>query len=239
MNKNILPILLTGILSVFAVIAIAGCGKNNKSEDMVLWTISGRYCETTDGKRLLLSDTEGAICLSVASEGDMFADLENGDEIEIAVDGVAETYPAQATVYECTLIQKGTVDDLDMEELQALSDLGWEFSFAMGVTNEADSGLEENMESNFADTEEETIHDGVDMDNPPINWGTPDGPETAAENYYKDTVFELVSLEVLQSSTEYVKFSVVSKKDGEIVEPNRTIELRYENETWNVIGEGY
>jgi hypothetical protein len=77
------------------------------------------------------------------------------------------------------------------------------------------------------------------MDNPPINWGTPDGPETAAENYYKDTVFELVSLDVLQSSAEYVKFSVVSTKDGEIVEPNRTIELRYENETWDVIGEGY
>jgi uncharacterized lipoprotein YehR (DUF1307 family) len=102
-----------------------------------------------------------------------------------------------------------------------------------------DSDSEENMESDLADTEEEAIHDGVDMDYPPINWGTPDGPEMAAENYYKNTVFELVSLDVQQSSAEYVKFSVVSKKDGEIVEPNRTIELCYEDGEWKVTNEGY
>lgn len=85
----------------------------------------------------------------------------------------------------------------------------------------------------------DAIIDGIDMDNPPINWGTPDAPEIAAENYYTNTVFELVSLEVLQSSKEYVKFSVVSKKGGELVDPNRTIELRYEDGTWNVVNEGY
>lgn len=85
----------------------------------------------------------------------------------------------------------------------------------------------------------DAIIDGIDMDNPPINWGTPDGPEIAAENYYANTVFELVSLDVLQSSKEYVKFSVVSKRGGELVDPNRTIELRYEDGTWNVVNEGY
>lgn len=85
----------------------------------------------------------------------------------------------------------------------------------------------------------DAIIDGIDMDNPPINWGTPDGPEIATENYYANTVFELVSLDVLQSSKEYVKFSVVSKRGGELVDPNRTIELRYEDGTWNVVNEGY
>lgn len=61
----------------------------------------------------------------------------------------------------------------------------------------------------------DAIIDGIDMDNPPINWGTPDGPEIATENYY------------------------VSKKGGELVDPNRTIELRYEDGTWNVVNEGY
>lgn len=109
-----------------------------------------------------------------------------------------------------------------------------------------ESELEEtglNSEETDIDDREETtvneITDGIDADNPPINWGTPDGPEIVAENYYAKTVFELVSLEVLQSSTEYVKFSVISKKDGKFVEPNRTIELRYENGVWNVINEGY
>jgi hypothetical protein len=228
------------VICLLIITAFASCGNNRKNvEDADLWTISGRYCESANGKSLLLSEKEGAICIVPADTEDLFADLENGDEIEISVDGVAETYPAQATVYSCTLIQKGTVEDLDMEELQALNDLGWEFPFALGVTNESDSGSEENMESNLADTEEETIHDGVDMDHPPINWGMPDGPEIAAETYYKNTVFELVSLDVLQSSTEYVKFSVVAKKDGEIVEPNRTIELRYEDGAWKVTNEGY
>lgn len=83
------------------------------------------------------------------------------------------------------------------------------------------------------------IIDGLDMDNPPVNWGTPDGPEIAAENYYKNTVFELVSLDVLQSSKDYVLFSVVSKKGGKLVDPNRTIELRFEDGKWNVVNEGY
>ena len=107
-----------------------------------------------------------------------------------------------------------------------------------------DTDIEDTYETNEntkvpEETIEDEIIDGIDMDNPPANWGTPDGPQVAAKNYYADTVFELVSLDVRQSSKEYVKFSVVSKKDGELVDPNRTIELRYENGTWNVINEGY
>lgn len=100
---------------------------------------------------------------------------------------------------------------------------------------EIDDDTAEDSEETSADA----IIDGIDMDNPPMNWGTPDGPEVAAENYYANTIFELVSLDVLQSSREYVKFSVISKKGGELVDPNRTIQLRYEDGSWNVINEGY
>lgn len=106
-----------------------------------------------------------------------------------------------------------------------------------------EDGYEAETEADATTVSEEitadAIIDGIDMDNPPINWGTPDGPEIAAENYYANTVFELVSLDVLQSSKEYVKFSVVSKRGGKLVDPNRTIELRYEDGTWNVVNEGY
>jgi hypothetical protein len=44
-------------------------------------------------------------------------------------DSVAESYPGQATVYSYTLIEKGTAEDLDSDELQSLKNLGWEFSF--------------------------------------------------------------------------------------------------------------
>ena len=105
------------------------------------------------------------------------------------------------------------------------------------ISNENKTEADTTMVSE--EIEADTIIDGIDMDNPPINWGTADGPETAAENYYKNTVFELVSLDVLKSSKEYVLFSVVAKKGGKLVDPNRTIELRYENGAWNVVNEGY
>jgi hypothetical protein len=115
---------------------LASCsGSSETVEETERWTISGRYCEDAKGSSLLLSDKEGAICISPADTEDLFDDLENGDEIEISVDDVAETYPAQATVYSYTLIEKGTVEDLDAEEIQALEELGWEFPFEVEITD--------------------------------------------------------------------------------------------------------
>jgi hypothetical protein len=82
-----------------------------------------------------LSEEAGAICITPADAMDMFSDLENGDKIEISIDDIAETYPAQATVYSYTLIEKGEAEDLDTEELQELETLGWEFSFKGETTD--------------------------------------------------------------------------------------------------------
>jgi hypothetical protein len=132
--KKILSIALCLLL----VITLTSCVNNReKSEDDVdtgtqeegLWTISGRYCEAANGNSLLLSEKEGTIHISPADAEDMFDDLENGDEIEILVGDVDEIYPAEATVYSYTLIEKGTVGDLDPNEIQNLENLGWEFSF--------------------------------------------------------------------------------------------------------------
>ena len=79
----------------------------------------------------------------------------------------------------------------------------------------------------------------MDDDHTPINWGTPDGPEIAARNYYKNTVFEVVSLDVRKVSKTYVLFEVTAKRGGVMVDPNRTIELEYEDGAWEVTGEGY
>ncbi len=90
------------------------------------------------------------------------------------------------------------------------------------------------------DTKDNTVQGGeIGPDNPPVNWGTPDGPEMAVKNYYANTVFELVSFEIAQASKEHVIFTITSKKDGILVEPNRTIELSYEDGKWTVINEGY
>lgn len=89
-------------------------------------------------------------------------------------------------------------------------------------------------------TKDNAVQSGeIDTDNPPVHWGTPDGPETAVENYYANTVFELVSYEIAEASEEHVIFTITSKKGGILVEPNRTIELSYEDGKWQVINEGY
>jgi hypothetical protein len=140
---------------LLVVMSTVGCGKSGETKETELWTITGRYCETTDGKSILLSYTEGVISISPANGDDMFANLENGDEVTISVDGVAETYPAQATVYDCTLRQKGTVEDIDEKELLPLVNLGgWEFSFF---------NVEDAIETVPVEDMEETIQDGVDM----------------------------------------------------------------------------
>ncbi len=114
----------------------------------------------------------------------------------------------------------------------------------MQPENETTENVAEKYDTLTEQTEDDTKDNSVqgdepEPDNTPVNWGTPDGPETAVKNYYADTVFELVSFEIAQSSKEHVIFTIVSKKDGILVEPNRSIELRYEDGTWKVINEGY
>lgn len=90
------------------------------------------------------------------------------------------------------------------------------------------------------DTKDNAVQDGeIDPDNPPVNWGTPDGPEIAVKDYYANTVFELISFEVAEASREHVVFTIISKKGGILVDPNRTIELKYEDGKWKVVNEGY
>jgi hypothetical protein len=132
--KKILSIVLCALLAI----SLASCSDGSENaEETEQWTLSGRYCEDTSGTSFLLSEKEGAICITPADTEELFDDLENGDEIEISVDSVAETYPAQATVYSYTLIEKGTVEDLDVEEIQDLEVLGWEFSFEVEIIDES------------------------------------------------------------------------------------------------------
>ena len=63
--------------------------------------------------------------------------------------------------------------------------------------------------------------------------------DEAARAYYENTVFEVVSLELKSQTENKIIFSVCASKDGVIQEPNRTITLQLNNETWEVVNEGY
>lgn len=63
--------------------------------------------------------------------------------------------------------------------------------------------------------------------------------EEFAKEYYKSTVFEVVSIELKEQSGNEVVFAVCASKDGVVQEPNRTIWLQFNNEKWEVTNEGF
>ncbi len=61
-----------------------------------------------------------------------------------------------------------------------------------------------------------------------------------ALDYYKNTVFEVNSIEYVKKKKGDCAFSVNVSKDGVVQEPNRTIYLKLNKDgRWKVIGEGY
>lgn len=57
--------------------------------------------------------------------------------------------------------------------------------------------------------------------------------------HYTDTVFEVVSMDIISQAENEIIFDVCVSKDGIIQDPNRTIHLQLNNGTWEVINEGY
>ena len=60
-----------------------------------------------------------------------------------------------------------------------------------------------------------------------------------ARAYYKNTVFEVVSLDVKSATADKVVFTVKAKRGGELLEQPRSIELTLTGGIWTVTGEGY
>lgn len=61
----------------------------------------------------------------------------------------------------------------------------------------------------------------------------------AAAQYYSGTVFELVSLKLLDQTEEGLLFSAEVKKGSVLQDPNRSILLKKSGDTWEIVNEGY
>lgn len=66
-----------------------------------------------------------------------------------------------------------------------------------------------------------------------------DTAKMTAQDYYTDTVFEVVSMELKSQTAEEISFTVCVSKGGVVQEPNRTIFLQLVNGSWEVVNEGY
>ena len=70
------------------------------------------------------------------------------------------------------------------------------------------------------------------------NTASIDTAKAAAEAYYKNTVFSVISMEIVSQTENEISFSVCVSKSGVIQEPNRTIFLKLVNDHWEVVNEG-
>ncbi len=77
----------------------------------------------------LLACYDGELYEMSAESGEVFGQLEKletGDEISVTYDGnIAETYPMQIHVTECQILNKGSIEDLSEDTINALKELGW------------------------------------------------------------------------------------------------------------------
>ena len=57
--------------------------------------------------------------------------------------------------------------------------------------------------------------------------------------YYKNTVFEVISMELKDQTADEISFSVCVSKGGVVQDPDRAIFLQFVNGSWQVVNEGY
>ena len=76
----------------------------------------------------MILDDGGAITMSnQTGDATIFDDLKSGDTIKVTYDEIAESYPAQTTIYSCELIERGSKEDIPQDSLDQLQEMGWAF----------------------------------------------------------------------------------------------------------------
>ena len=128
------------LLCLLALLLLAACGMTGNDG---LWT--GIFVRSIGGDPFLIEAQAGPILLTDASaEGNLFADLRNGDRVEVRMGPIRETSPAQGQAETCRRLSAGSLDDVDEAVLKALAEQGYDFSAYAYVENADGSYTAEN-----------------------------------------------------------------------------------------------
>ena len=117
--KKILSLLLCVIMVLGMLV---GCSTKPETPPIEDMKISGTYIRTTTGANLIVSEQNGPISLSGLTEE--FAKINSGSEIEITVDVILESYPAQSTAKTVKVISEKELDIYE-EKYKNLIEMGW------------------------------------------------------------------------------------------------------------------
>ena len=91
----------------------------------------------------------------------------------------------------------------------------------------------------------QNVEDGADVSKEPgLSPEQIEGAKQAAQTYYEGTVFSVNSMELIAPTPDDAQaydcsFSVNVSKGGVVQEPNRTICLKWADNTWTVVDEGF
>lgn len=116
MKKLLLPITFIILLFTF----LTSCSNEEKS------TLEGRYLKSTNDSHMIIVDSSGPIVMTNQSKkATLFDNLKTGDKIKITCTAVTESYPGGCGVYNVTLLERGSIEDINKETLDKLKEMGW------------------------------------------------------------------------------------------------------------------
>lgn len=110
------------ILSIILVVFYS----NNKKNTMI-----GIYLKSTNESNIIVTQDGGPIVMfNKTNKENIFDNLKSGDKIEVSYDFVLETYPGRTNIYSCTLIEKGSLDNIPKDTLDKLQEMDWTFDLS-------------------------------------------------------------------------------------------------------------
>lgn len=75
---------------------------------------------------MIIVDFSGPIVMSNQSKkATLFDNPKTGDKIKITCTTVTKSYPGGCGVYNVTLLERGSIEDINKETLAKLKEMGW------------------------------------------------------------------------------------------------------------------
>lgn len=113
----LLAVLLLAVLFSGCIVENGQVGMGSWTEGVCLLTETGQVLLIAEGEPIALSDR--------SKEGGLLDGLQTGERIRVLHDGIAESFPARTGVYKLERIGQGSIDDIPVQVLDTLRELGW------------------------------------------------------------------------------------------------------------------
>lgn len=112
-------------LFAFIIILLVSYSINNKN------SMTGIYLRSVNGINIIIEDDGGPTSMvNKTGKENIFDNLKNGDKILITYDSISETYPGETQIYNCKLIEQGSVNDIPKDTLDKLQEIGFTFDLS-------------------------------------------------------------------------------------------------------------